>query len=104
MLYVVGSKTFPGAHGARLTLGGYTLAGTFEEGTDKAGALVGYEQPLTKKFSFVSDWFSGNKDFGYLAVGTCITLSPKSLLYAGYNFGNQGRGNNSLGVYYGYSF
>ena len=62
------------------------------------------EQPLTKKFSFVSDWSSGNNDFGYLVVGTGITLSPKSLLYAGYNFGNQGRGNNSLGVFYGYSF
>lgn len=104
MLYVVGSKTFPGTHGPRLTFGGYTLAGSFEEGTDKTGVLVGYEQPLTKKFSFVSDWSSGNNDFGYLVVGTGITLSPKSLLYAGYNFGNQGRGNNSLGVFYGYSF
>lgn len=55
MLYVVGSKTFTGTHGPRLTFGGYTLAGTFAEGTDKTGVLVGYEQPVTKEFSFVTD-------------------------------------------------
>ena len=104
MLYVVGSKTLTGTHGPRLTFGGYTLAGTFAEGTDKTGVLVGYEQPVTKEFSFVTDWSSGNNDFGYVTTGTGITLSPKQSLYAGYSFGNQGRGNNALGVYYGYSF
>lgn len=104
LFYLVGSKSFPGRFGPRFTFGGYTLAGSFEEGIDKNGVLLGYEQPVTKKFSFVTDWSSGNNDYGYLVVGTGITLSPKSLLYAGYNFGNQGRGNNSLGVFYGYSF
>lgn len=104
MVYVVGSKSFPGTHGPRLTFGGYNLVGRFEDGTDKTGVLAGYEQPLTKKFAFVMDWFSGKNDIGYVTAGTGITLSPKQSLYAGYSFGNQGRGNNSLGVYYGYSF
>jgi hypothetical protein len=104
MVYVVGSKSFPGTHGPRLTFGGYNLVGRFEDGTDKTGALAAYEQPVTKKFAFVMDWFSGKNDYGYLTVGTGITLSPKQNIYAGYSFGNQGRGNNSLGVYYGYSF
>jgi hypothetical protein len=104
MIYVLGSKSFPGSHGPRVTFGGYQLVGPFDAGTDKNGILLGYEQPITKKLSFVTDWASGNTDFGYVVAGAGITLSPKSLLYAGYNFGNQGRGNNSLGVFYGYSF
>ena len=104
MLYVVGSKRFPGTYGPRLTFGGYNLVGRFDDGTDKTGVLAGYEQPLTKRFSFVADWFSGKNDVGYVTAGTGITLSPKQNVYAGYSFGNQGRGNNSLGVYYGYSF
>jgi len=103
-VYVVGSKSFTGSYGPRVTFGGYRLVGSFEEGTDKSGIILGYEQPITSKVSFVTDWSSGNNDYGYVVAGTGITLSPKSVLYAGYNFGNQGRGNNSLGVFYGYSF
>lgn len=104
MLYLVGSKSFPGKHGPRVTFGGYQLVGRFDDGTDKTGVIAGYEQPLTKTFSFVTDWFSGNNDYGYVTPGVGIILSPKQNIYAGYSFGNQGRGNNSLGVYYGYSF
>ena len=104
MLYGVGSKIFSGAHGPRLTFGSYNLVGRFDDGTDKAGVLAGYEQPVTKRFAFVADWFSGKNDVGYVTAGTGITISPKQNLYVGYSFGNQGRGNNSLGVYYGYSF
>jgi hypothetical protein len=103
-IYVVGSKSFTGTYGPRVTFGGYRLVGSFEEGTDKSGIILGYEQPITRKLSFVTDWSSGNNDYGYVVAGTGITLSPKSSLYAGYNFGNQGRGNNSLGVFYAYSF
>jgi hypothetical protein len=103
-IYVVGSKTFSGSYGPRVTFGGYRLVGSFDEGTDKSGIILGYEQPITSKISFVTDWSSGNNDYGYVVAGTGIALSPKSSLYAGYNFGNQGRGNNSLGVFYGYSF
>lgn len=104
MTYAVVSKNIKRTYGPRFTLGSYALIGSFEEGASKHGVLLAYEQPLTKRFSFLTDWSSGNNDYGYTAAGIGITLSPKSILYAGYNFGNQGRGNNSLGLYYGYSF
>jgi hypothetical protein len=104
MFYVVGSKAFSGNYGPRLTFGGYGLAGPFEEGTTRSGVIAGYEQPLTKKVLFVTDWFSGNNDFGYVTPGVGINFSSKNSLYTGYSIGNQGRGNNFLGVYYGYSF
>ena len=104
MVYVVGSKSFPGSRGPRLTFGGYQLVGRFDDGTDKTGVLAGYEQPLTSKLSFVTDWVSGNNDLGYVTAGAGVTLSPKNNIYAGYSFGNQGRGNNSFSLYYGHSF
>lgn len=103
-VYAVGSKTFPGTYGPRVTFGGYRLVGSFDDGTDKSGVILGLEQPVTRKVSFVTDWYSGNNDYGYVIAGAGITLSPKSTFYAGYNFGNHGRGNNSLGAFYSYEF
>jgi hypothetical protein len=103
-LYAVGSKQFKGDFGPRISAGAYVLAVRADQGTSKYGTLVGYEQPLSERLSFVTDWTSGKNDLGYLAAGIGITLSKKSVLYIGYNVGNQGRGNNALGVYYGFTF
>ena len=89
---------------SRVTFGGYRLVGSFNDGTDKTGVILGLEQPVTRKISFVTDWSSGNNDYGYVIAGAGITLSPKSTLFAGYNFGNHGRGNNSLAAFYSYEF
>jgi hypothetical protein len=104
MVYLVASKNVKGSHGPRFTGGAYSLIGSFEKDTSKHGLLLGYEQPITSKLSFVADWSSGNNDYGYAVAGLGITLSPKSILYIGYNIGNRGRGNNSLGIFYGFSF
>ena len=104
MIYSVASKSIKGDFGPRVTAGSYALVGSFEPGTTKRGLLLGYEQPLSKKFSVVVDWSTGNNDYGYVVAGAGITLSPKSVLYVGYNVGNNGRGNNLLGVYYGFTF
>ena len=104
MVYGVASKNIKGSHGPRITVGGYRLIGSFEPGTSKQGLLIGYEQPITRQLTFVTDWSSGNNDYGYVAAGVGLALSRKSLLYVGYNIGNQGRGNNSFGIFYGYSF
>ena len=103
MVYVVTSKNVGGTYGPRITAGSYALIGRFD-GTSKRGLLLGYEQPITKKLSFLADWSSGNNDFGYVVAGVGVTLSRRSALYVGYNVGNQGRGNNSIGVYYGFNF
>jgi len=103
-IYAVVSKSFKGDLGPRFTVGGYGLIGSVEEGTTKHGVLLGYEQPISKKLTLLADWSSGNNDFGYLGGGFGITLPRNSVLYVGYNVGNQGRGNNSIGVFYGLSF
>ena len=104
LFYVVGSKNFSGNYGPRFTFGGYGLAGPFEEGTTRSGVIAAYEQPVTKKVLFITDWVSGNNDFGYVTPGVGINFSSKTSLYTGYSIGNEGRGNNFLSVYYGRTF
>lgn len=103
MLYTTISKQFK-TDGPRVTTGAYTFVGRMEEGETRGGVLLGYEQPLNRKLTFVADWYSGNNDFGYAAAGLGLTLPKDSYLYAGYSFGNQGRGNNWLGIYLGRTF
>ncbi len=101
LLYTVVSKKVKGAYGPRLTGGGYGLVGRANGNGSEGGAIVGYEQPLHPKVSFVADWLSGRNRFGYVTPGFSFVTSSRSALYAGYSIGNQGRGNNALFVYYG---
>ena len=101
--YAVGSKQFSGRFGPRFTGGGYVLMGAPSEHS-KGGAIVGYEQPLTKKLYFIADWFSGDNRFGYVSSGLSLATPKDSSLTAGYAFANRGRGKNSLFVYYGKQF
>jgi hypothetical protein len=73
-------------------------------GMDKGGAMVGSEQPLSKKTSFVADWFRGKNGFGNVTPGFSFALPKSSLLNIGYSIGNYGKKNNGLFVYYGITF
>lgn len=98
------SKKFKGDYGPRLTVGGYGLAGYDAAGLDKGGAIVGYEQPVSKKVSFVADWFSGKNGFGYVTPGFSFALPKNQLFNVGYSIGNSGRKNNGIFLYYGVTF
>jgi hypothetical protein len=97
--------------GARVTGGIYVaLSCDACDGTsNKVGAILGYEQPITGKVSFVADFLSGENFWGYLTPGISITLPHSSLLNIGYSIGyNELKGdgdpnyrNNALFVYYG---
>jgi hypothetical protein len=95
------SKRFSGHYGPRFSVGAYGLAGIKSADADKAGAMLGYEQPLGWRISFVADWFSGRNGFGYVTPGLSFTLPKAGLLNIGYSVGNSGRKNNGLFVYYG---
>lgn len=104
LIYGNVSKKFKGQYGPRLTGGAYGLAGREDGLGTKGGAIVGYEQPLHSRVSFVADWFSGKNRFGYVTPGLSFTLPKSSLFYAGYSIGNEGRKNNALFLYYGITF
>jgi hypothetical protein len=98
------SKQVTGKYGPRLTGGVYGLAGRSKGTGTKGGAMVGYEQPISSKVKFVTDWFSGKNRFGYVTPGLAFTTSKASALYVGYSIGNEGRKNNALFIYYGITF
>ena len=101
--YAVASKQIIGKYGPRFTGGGYTLLGAQNERT-RGGAIAAYEQPLAKRLWFIVDWFSGDNRFGYVSPGLSFATTKDSALTAGYAIANQGRGKNSLFVYYGKQF
>lgn len=104
MVYAVASKTFRSARELRLTGGVYRQingGGTF--GT-KTGALIGVEQPITDRLSFIADWTTGNNRLGYSNIGFDYGIKKSQYLNIGYSFGNSGRANNFLSVFYGFNF
>ena len=102
--YSVASKRLPGRFGPRFTGGGYALLHANEDEKTKAGAIVGYEQPLAKKVTLIVDWASGDNRFGYVSPGLSFVTSRKSALTTGYTIANHGRGKNALFAYYGIQF
>jgi hypothetical protein len=104
LIYTLVSKKVAGRYGPRVTGGGYALVARAEGTGARAGAIVGYEQPLAHRVSFVADWFSGRNRFGYVTPGLSFATTQHSNLYTGYSIGNQGRGNNALFAYYGITF
>jgi len=101
-------KVKTGNYGPRFTAGPYgVVSGGSGWIGPKAGAILGYEQPIHPKASIVADWFSGKNSFGYFTPGVSITLPANGLLNVGYSFGNDsfsGNDNRFLFVYYGVTF
>lgn len=104
MFYSNVSKIVKRARGMRVTGGFYTLVGAKRDVGTKTGAIVGLEQPVAGKLSFIADWYSGKNRFGYSAAGFGYPITKRQFLYAGYNFGNTGRANNYFSAFYGIAF
>ena len=88
----------------RLTGGVYTVANTERDFGTKNGLLLGIEQPITERFTLVADWTSGKNRFGYSNVGFNYGIKKSQNLTVAYTFGNSGRGNNYLSLFYGFNF
>lgn len=104
VFYTNVSKQIKGKYGPRFTTGAYTFAGRMAEGETRRGVMLGYEQPLSGKVTFVTDWSSGYNVLGYTGVGMGFELPKDNYLFTGYSFGNRGRGNNWLGIFVAHTF
>jgi hypothetical protein len=115
---LIGKKIKTGDYGPRFHAGAYGVVSAnqdLKEGPvsfigPRAGAILGYEQPVQKKISVVADWFSGKNGLGYFTPGVSLTLPKNGLLNVGYSIGNDSwkDGNASknryLFIYYGITF
>lgn len=105
MFYTNASKSFEKFKGLRVTGGYYRIVGESKLNFgSKQGALIGIEQHVFKKLTFLADWYSGKNRFGYSAAGFGLPVTKNQTIYAGYNFGNTGRANNSFAFYYGFNY
>jgi hypothetical protein len=102
--YAVAGKSFDNKWTPQLSAGAYELLGRHPEQTSRRGFLLGVEQPVHKRITLIADWATGKNRLGYAAAGVGVTLTKRSYLYSAYYFGNEGRANNSLGIYYGFGF
>jgi hypothetical protein len=103
IVYAAASKTVEPLNGLTVTGGTYHVFGGRNFGT-RTGALLGLTQPVTRRVSFVADWFSGKNRLGYATAGAGFNVTKRQYFLTGYSFGNSGRGNNALAAYYGITF
>lgn len=104
MLYSNVSKTIKPTNGTRLTGGFYNVVGAQRSFGTKRGAILGIEQPIKGRLSFLADWYSGNNRLGYSAAGLNYAFKKNQFVLVGYNFGNFGAGNNAFSAFYGVTF
>ncbi len=64
-------------------------------GRTAAKGMVGIEQPLTKKVSLVTDWFTGTHDLGASIYGVSYQPSPSLLVIGGWKMANNARSGKS---------
>ena len=103
-VYAEISKTFKS--GTRVTAGGYDFTRSVVAVANRAGGQFGFEQPLNKKVTFATDWFTGKHAAGYFTPGIVFKVGPKVTGYAGYSIGNQNasNGNHFFLLELGYNF
>jgi hypothetical protein len=113
MLYGLVSEKVKGNYGPRFHAGVYGVLAKKESVSfygPQAGAILGYEQPIYKRVSFVADWLSGENNLGYFTPGISISLPKNGLFNVGYMIGNDTWENSNasknryLMLYYGITF
>lgn len=88
-VYGNGSMRVPRAR-TRLTVG--PSLGTRQIfGRRAYSTMVGIEQPLSKRWGIVSDWFSGTNDLGAAIFAFSFQRDPRTLIIFGYKLANNGR-------------
>jgi len=103
-LYANASKHFKTAGDLKITGGRYTVITGDDAYGDKTGAIVGIEKPLNEKFTVLADWTSGSNALGSSNIGLNYKTRETRSLTVAYSFGNSGRANNFLSIYYGITF
>lgn len=104
-VYFQASKTF--STKTRVTFGGYHFSdNVVVTRAQRAGGQFGFEQPVTSKFGFAADWYTGKHAAGYFTPGVIFKPHPRVTGYAGYSLGNSNlsRGNHFFLLEVGYNF
>lgn len=94
--YTMFQKTFRTS--TRIGFGGYLFTrNVVAPNANRGGGQFTFEQPMTRKFGFQADWFTGKHASGYFTTGAYYKFHPKLAGYGAYSIGN---GNARSGNHY----
>jgi hypothetical protein len=97
--YVMTQKTFK--PGTRIGAGGnFFSRNVVAPNANRAGGQFTFEQPITKKLSFDTDWFTGKHANGYLTTGGAYKFTNKFTGFASYSIGNSNASNGNHFMYF----
>lgn len=102
--YVMTQKTFK--QGTRVGFGGnFFTRNVVAPNANRAGGQFTFEQPITKKLSFDTDWFTGKHANGYVTTGGAYKFTNKFIGFAAYSIGNSNasHGNQFMYLELGYN-
>lgn len=75
--------------GTRVGFGGYIFSrNVVAPNANRAGGQFTFEHPVTRKFGFQADWFTGKHASGYFTPGAYFKVTPKLTGYGAYSIGN----------------
>ena len=74
--------------GTRLTFGVYHASANVFGAKQKLGGQFAFEQPLSRRVTFATDWFTGDSTIGYVTPGVILKLSNRLTWYGSYQLGN----------------
>lgn len=103
--YTMVQKSFKS--GTRVGAGGYFFSkNVVAANAGRGGGQFTFEQSITKKLNWNTDWFTGKHANGYLTTGASYRLAKKLTGVAAYSIGNQNvsRGNHFFYFELGYNF
>ncbi len=104
MFFSNASKVIKKTGETRLADGFYKVFGVEKSFSTKTDEIIGIEHPIKGKLSFMADWCSGKKRFGYSTAGLSYSFAKRQFFQFGYNFGNSGRANNAFSAFYGFTY
>jgi hypothetical protein len=92
--------------GTRVTFGGYHFTRDVIAAAQRAGGQFAIEQPLNKRVTLATDWYTGAHSLGFVTPGVILKVTAKLTLYGTYQIGNRGatNGNHQMLVEVGWNF
>ena len=103
--YLMVQKTFK--TNTRIGFGGnFFSKNVVAPNANRAGGQFTFEQPITKRLNFNTDWYTGKHAFGYLTTGFAFKLTDKLTGVGAYSIGNSKAATGNHFPYFelGYNF
>ncbi|HUO35024.1 MAG TPA: hypothetical protein VMU43_08520 [Candidatus Acidoferrum sp.] len=104
--YIYASFAKSWKSGTTVTFGGYDYTRDVVAPANRAGGEFSIQQPISRRWTFASEWYTGKTSVGYVNTGLIVKVTSKVTLYSAYQIGNYDvtKGNHQFLWEIGYNF